>query len=62
MVVQAGESEAANGTLGLCWVGADHTRFQAVGRVQRLMGATYAHSPPDRELCAWSLLEAVPTP
>lgn len=52
MVVQAGEAEAANGTLGLCWVGADHTGSQAVGRVQWLMGVTYAPHPPDSGLCA----------
>lgn len=52
MVVQAGEAEAANGTLGLCWVGADHTGSQAVGRVQWLMGVTYAPRPPDSGLCA----------
>lgn len=47
MVVQGGEAEAANGTLGLCWVGPDHTEAQAVGRVQWLMGVTYAHCPPE---------------
>lgn len=51
-MVQGGEAEAANGTLGLCWVTADHTGSQAVGRVQWLMGVTYALGPPDSGLHA----------
>lgn len=31
---QAGEAEAANGDLGLCWAGAGHTRPLGVGRAR----------------------------